>query len=108
MFIRPRALAFPCRLDQAARQGDHRDRALWGARARGKRGGRPAKFKPKDIRIVKQIMKDKTVTASDIAKRFGVSRATIQRGLRRDREDIEAKELDKLLKAQKRAAKVGT
>ena len=80
---------------------------LAAARARGKRGGRPAKLKPKDIRIVKQIMKDKTVTASDIARRFGVSRATIQRGLKMDRESAEAKELDKLLKAQKRAAKAG-
>lgn len=80
---------------------------LAAARARGKRGGRPAKLKGKDVRIIKQIMKDKTVSASDIAKRFGVSRATIQRGLRRDRESIEAKELDKLLKAQKRAARAG-
>lgn len=81
---------------------------LAAARARGKRGGRPAKLKPKDVRIIKQIMKDKTITATDIAKRFGVSRATIQRGLRKDREDAEAKELDKLLKAQKRAAKAGS
>ena len=80
---------------------------LAAARGRGKRGGRPAKLKPKDIRIIKQIMKDKTITASDIARRFGVSRATIQRGLRMDRESIEAKELDKLLKAQKRAARAG-
>ena len=80
---------------------------LAAARARGKRGGRPAKLKPKDIRIIKQIMKDKTITASDIARRFGVSRATIQRGLRMDRESTEAKELDKLLKAQKRAARAG-
>ena len=80
---------------------------LAAARARGKRGGRPAKLKPKDIRIIKQIMKDKTVTATDIALRFGVSRATIQRGLKLHRESAEAKELDKLLKAQKRAAKAG-
>ncbi len=52
-----------------------------------------------------QIMKDKTITATDIAKRFGVSRATTQRGLRTYRETAEAKELDKLLKAQKRAAR---
>ncbi len=81
---------------------------LAAARARGKRGGRPAKLKPKDVRIIKQIMKDKTITATDIAKRFGVSRATIQRGLRTYRETAEAKELDKLLKAQKRAAKAGS
>jgi IS30 family transposase len=43
----------------------------------------------------------------EIAMLIGVSRATIQRGLRRDREDSEAKELDKLLKAQRRAARAG-
>ena len=80
---------------------------LKAARDRGKRGGRPPKLTAKDIRIIKQIQKDKTVTAGEIAKRFGVSRATIQRGLRRDREAAEAKELDKLLKAQKRAARAG-
>ena len=80
---------------------------LAAARARGKRGGRPAKLKPKDLRIIMAIMKDKTVTATDIAKRFGVSRATIQRGLRTYRESAEAKKLDKLFKAQKRAAKAG-
>ena len=80
---------------------------LAAARARGKRGGRPAKLKPKDIRIIIQIMKDKTVTATDIAKRFGVSRATIQRGLKMDRESAEAKELDKLLKAQRKADRAG-
>lgn len=80
---------------------------LAAARARGKRGGRPSALKPKDVRIIKQILKDKTVTATDVAKRFGVSRATIQRGLQRDRQDAEAKELDKLLKARKRADKAG-
>ena len=80
---------------------------LAAARARGKRGGRPPKLKPKDVRIIKQILKDKTVTATDIAKRFGVSRATIQRSLKADRESQEAKALDKLLKAQKRAARAG-
>ena len=59
------------------------------------------------MRIIKQILKGKTVTATDIAKRFGVSRATIQRWLKADRESREAKELDKLLKVQKRAAKAG-
>ncbi len=80
---------------------------LAAARARGKRGGRPAKLKGKDIRIVKQILKDKTVTATDVARRFGVSRSTIQRRLMNDRKSTEAKELDKLLKAQKRAARAG-
>lgn len=80
---------------------------LKAARDRGKRGGRPLKLSAKDIRIIKQIQKDKTVTAGEIAKRFGVSRATIQRGLKKYREDEEAKQVDKLLKAQRRAAKAG-
>ena len=74
---------------------------------RGKRGGKPAKLKPKDVRMIRQLLKDKTVTKGDIAKRFGVSRATVHRELHKDRKDAEAKELDKLLKAQKRAAKAG-
>ena len=80
---------------------------LAAARARGKRGGRPAKLKPKDVRMILQLLKDKTVTATDIAKRFGVSRATVQRSLASYRKSEEAKELDKILKARKRAAKAG-
>jgi DNA invertase Pin-like site-specific DNA recombinase len=80
---------------------------LAAARARGKRGGRPAKLKPKDVRMIRQLLKDKTVTATDIAKRFGVSRATVQRSLASYRKSEEAKELDKILKARKRAAKLG-
>ncbi len=78
---------------------------LAAARARGKRGGRPAKLKPKDVRIINQILKDPTITATDIAKRFNVSRATVQRALRWDRDDVEAKALDKQLKARKQADK---
>ncbi len=78
------------------------------ARDRGKRGGRPAKLKAKDVRMIKQILKDNTVTMADVGKRFGVSRSTIQRSLAQDRKNAEAKELDKLLKAQKKADKAGT
>lgn len=80
---------------------------LKAARDRGKRGGRPAKLKPKDVRMIKQLLKDKTVTKGDIAKRFGVSRATVHRELLKNRKDTEAKELDKLLKAQRRADRAG-
>jgi DNA invertase Pin-like site-specific DNA recombinase len=80
---------------------------LAAARARGKRGGRPAKLKPKDVRMIRQLLKDKTVTATDIAKRFGVSRATVQRSLASYRKTEEAKELDKILKARKRADRAG-
>ncbi len=57
--------------------------------------------------MIKQLLKDKTVTKEEIAKRFGVSRATVHRSLLKARKDTEAKELDKLLKAQKRAARAG-
>ncbi len=80
---------------------------LKAARDRGKRGGRPSKLKAKDVRMIKQLLKDKTVTKEEIAKRFGVSRATVHRSLLKARKDAEVKELDKLLKAQKRAAKAG-
>ena len=81
---------------------------LKAARDRGKRGGRPPSLKPRDVRMIKTLLKDKRNTQGDIAKRFGVSRATVQRELLKDRKDTEAKELNKLLKAQKRADKVGT
>ena len=57
--------------------------------------------------MILQLLKDKTVTATDIAKRFGVSRATVQRSLASYRKSEEAKELDKILKARKRTAKAG-
>ena len=81
---------------------------LKAARDRGKRGGRPAKLEGKDVRMIKQLLKDKTVTKEEIAKRFGVSRATVHRSLLKARKDGEAKELDKLLKAQRKAARAGT
>ena len=45
-----------------------------------------------------------TVTKGDIAKRFGVSRATIHRELLKERKIEEAKALGRALKARKASA----
>lgn len=47
--------------------------------------GRPSRLSAEDRRKVRELLKDQTITATDIARAFGVSRATIQRGLRKDR-----------------------
>lgn len=49
------------------------------ARARGKSGGRPAKLTGKDLAMAKALMADKSNDVAEIAKRFGVSRATLYR-----------------------------
>lgn len=50
---------------------------LLSARARGRLGGRPQKLSEKEKSMIRQLMKDRNNSASDIAKRFGVSRATV-------------------------------
>lgn len=50
---------------------------LLSARARGRMGGRPQKLSEKEKSMIRQLMKDRNNSASDIAKRFGVSRATV-------------------------------
>ena len=50
---------------------------LQAARARGKKGGRPQKLSMTDKKMIQQLMNDRNNSASDIGKRFGVSRATV-------------------------------
>lgn len=50
---------------------------LLSARARGRMGGRPQKLSEKEKSMIRQLMNDRNNSASDIAKRFGVSRATV-------------------------------
>lgn len=50
---------------------------LLSARARGRMGGRPQKLSEKEKSMIRQLMKDRNNSASDIAKRFSVSRATV-------------------------------
>jgi DNA invertase Pin-like site-specific DNA recombinase len=52
---------------------------LASARARGRVGGRPKKLTGKDIAMATALMADKTNHVGDIAKRFGVHRATLYR-----------------------------
>lgn len=47
------------------------------ARARGRNGGRPAKLTAAQVREIRLLMADRGTVASDIAKRYGVSRATL-------------------------------
>lgn len=49
------------------------------ARARGKSGGRPSKLTGKNLTMAKTLMADKANDVGEIAKRFGVSRATLYR-----------------------------
>lgn len=52
---------------------------LQAARTRGRIGGRPTKLKSKDLAMAKSLMADKSNNVGEIAKRFGVSRATLYR-----------------------------
>ena len=57
-----------------------RERTLVGlkaARARGRLGGRPEKLSAKDKQQIRVLLKDPTVRVKDVAKRFGVSVATL-------------------------------
>ena len=50
---------------------------LLSARARGRMGGRPNKLSLSEKTMIRQLMSDRNNTATEIAKRFGVSRATV-------------------------------
>ena len=57
-----------------------RERTLAGlkaARARGRLGGRPEKLSPKDKQQIRVLLKDPAVRVKYVAKRFGVSVATL-------------------------------
>jgi DNA invertase Pin-like site-specific DNA recombinase len=49
------------------------------ARARGKKGGRPAKLKEADLKAAKALLADPEINVSDVAGRLGVSSATLYR-----------------------------
>ena len=52
---------------------------LTAARARGRTGGRKPKLDAKQVREIRALLKDPDVRVTDIAKRYGVSRATVYR-----------------------------
>ena len=57
---------------------------LEAARARGRRGGRPAKLDVKQVAEIRRLYDSKTVTVNQIAAMMGVGRATIYRALGSD------------------------
>lgn len=54
---------------------------LSAARARGRVGGRPPKLSVDDLKAAKALLGDPTITVADVAKRLGVSPATLYRHL---------------------------
>ena len=55
-----------------------RERTMAGlkaARARGRKGGRPRKLSPKELKTIAALLKAPEVSVQEIAKRYGVSRS---------------------------------
>lgn len=50
---------------------------LQAARARGRNGGRPPKLNERQIREIRQLLKDPDVRVTDVAQRYGVCRTTL-------------------------------
>lgn len=55
---------------------------LAAGRARGRMGGRPPALTVKQLREAKRLLDDPEATVTDVAKTYGVSRATLYKGLR--------------------------
>ncbi len=51
------------------------------AKARGRVGGRPRKFSDADLKAAKALLADPDITVEAVAKRLGVSTATLYRHL---------------------------
>lgn len=49
------------------------------ARARGKKGGRPAKLNADDLKAAKALLADPEINVEEVARRLGVSSATLYR-----------------------------
>jgi len=59
-----------------------RERTLAGlkaARARGRKGGRPRKLQPKEVKTIRALLKTAEISVQEVASRFGVSRSTLYR-----------------------------
>ena len=54
---------------------------LKAARARGRKGGRPAKLSPKEIKTIRALLKTADIPVAEIAARFGVARSTLYRAV---------------------------
>ena len=51
------------------------------ARSRGRLGGRPRKLSDADVKAARALLADPTITVTDVARRLGVSPATLYRHL---------------------------
>ncbi len=51
---------------------------LKAARARGRTGGRPGKFSPKEIKTIRALLKSAEIPVSEIAGRFHIARSTLK------------------------------
>ena len=56
---------------------------LSAARARGRKGGRKPKLSPGDVKKAAAMLRDPTVTKTDVAAHFGVTRMTLNQSLTR-------------------------
>ena len=64
-----------------------RERTLAGlkaARARGRKGGRKPKLDKKQVEMVKTLMADRNNSPMEIARRFGISKATLYRTVKEE------------------------
>jgi DNA invertase Pin-like site-specific DNA recombinase len=74
---------------------------LKAARARGARGGRPPALDANQIKMIKLMLSDPTVTMEEVASSYGVSHTTISRSLKRSEDPAKLKELEALAKRRK-------
>ncbi|WP_455685154.1 helix-turn-helix domain-containing protein [Tunturiibacter empetritectus] len=54
---------------------------LRAARARGRKGGRPAKLSPKEVKTIRALLKTADIPVAEIAARFRVARSTLYRAV---------------------------
>jgi DNA invertase Pin-like site-specific DNA recombinase len=60
---------------------------LEAARARGRNGGRPSAMNDKKIKMAKALLADKSNSVTEVSKTLRVSRATLYKYLKKDRQD---------------------
>lgn len=63
---------------------DRTKAGLAAARARGRKGGRKPKMTAADIKKAAAMLKDPSITKTEVAKHFGVSRVTLNASLTRE------------------------
>ena len=54
---------------------------LKSARARGRKGGRPPKLSPKEIKTIRSLLKSADISVAEIAARFHIARSTLYRAI---------------------------